>query len=122
MRLQHVSVPFPRDGHGAARAFYGTVLGLGEKQPPATLDPDEVIWFEAGPDQLELHLFVDPEGANRRQHFALVVEDLAAVRTRLERDGYETADAEPIHNRPRFFCRDPFDNRIELTVIAGEYR
>jgi len=122
MRLQHVSIPFPGDGHERARAFYGGVLGLREKQAPAAFGPGQVIWYDTGPDELELHLFVDVEEANPRQHFALVVDDADALRARLEEAGVETADAEPIENRPRFYCRDPFGNRIELTTILGPYR
>jgi hypothetical protein len=36
--------------------------------------------------------------------------------------GIETTDRTPIPNRPRFFCRDPFGNLIELTTIMGDYR
>jgi catechol 2,3-dioxygenase-like lactoylglutathione lyase family enzyme len=122
MRLQHVSIPFPGDGHDQARAFYGGVLGLHEKEPPASLGGGQVIWYEAGPDELELHLFVDDQRAHPRQHFALAVEDAATLRERLQQAGYETADTEPIENRPRFFCRDPFGNRLELTTILGGYR
>jgi catechol 2,3-dioxygenase-like lactoylglutathione lyase family enzyme len=122
MRLQHVSIPFPGDGHEQARAFYGGVLGLREKEPPSSLGRDEVIWYEAGPDELELHLFVDREQAHARQHLALAVDDAGALRARLDDAGYETTDTEPIHNRPRFFCRDPFGNRLELTTILGPYR
>jgi hypothetical protein len=39
----------------------------------------------------------------------------------LARAGYEPRDALPIHNRPRFFCRDPFGNDIEFTTILGSY-
>jgi hypothetical protein len=47
--------------------------------------------------------------------------DLAAHRKRLEDAGVETRDATEIVGRPRFFCRDPFGNLVELTVIE-EYR
>ena len=106
----------------AARSFYCDVLGLREKETPESLGGDGLLWLEAGEGELELHLFADGERAHARQHFALAVDDLDAVRGRLEAAGHETADATPIPNRPRFFCRDPFGNRVELTAIVGDYR
>ena len=37
------------------------------------------------------------------------------LRRRLEDAGIETNDTDEIGGRPRFFCRDPFGNRVELT-------
>jgi hypothetical protein len=49
------------------------------------------------------------------------VADLDGLRARLEEAGVEIDEADPIENRPRFFCHDPFGNRVELTSIAGPY-
>jgi catechol 2,3-dioxygenase-like lactoylglutathione lyase family enzyme len=115
MRLQHVSVPIPPGGREPARAFYGGVLGLEERDVPPKLDPAELIWFRVGGD-LELHLFTSDEPARRDAHFCLLVEeDLDGLRARLDAAGAETADTTEIVGRPRFTCRDPFGNRIELT-------
>ena len=115
LELQHVSVPMPRDGHDAARAFYGGLLGLEERDVPPKLDPAQLIWFRVGGD-LELHLFESDESAPRSQHFCLRVDsDLDELREKLERAGVETQDTDEIVGRPRFFCRDPFGNRVELT-------
>jgi catechol 2,3-dioxygenase-like lactoylglutathione lyase family enzyme len=57
-----------------------------------------------------------------QRHFCLEVDDIEAWRQRLEEAGVETSDQAPIRNRPRFFCRDPFGNLIELTTIQGDYR
>ena len=122
MRLQHVSVPMRAGGEDEARAFYCDVLGLSEKQAPASLGREGFVWLEAGEGELEIHLFADAEPAHARQHFALAVDDLGAVRERLRAAGNEPAEATPIRNRPRFFCHDPFGNRVELTTIAGDYR
>ena len=115
-RLQHVSTPYPRGRQDAVRAFYGDVLGLVEKEVPASLADQELVWFEAGPPDLELHFLPDPvapdPGAQR--HFCLEVDDVEGWRRKLEDAGFETSDDTPIPNRPRFFCRDPFGNRIEL--------
>ncbi|HVV59922.1 MAG TPA: VOC family protein [Gaiellaceae bacterium] len=115
MRLQHVSVAIPPDGRETARAFYGGVLGLEERDVPPKLDPSELIWFRAGGD-LELHLFASDQRPPESAHFCLLVdEDLGALRSRLDAAGVETADTTEIVGRPRFMCRDPFGNRFELT-------
>jgi len=115
VRLQHVSVAIPPDGRQAARAFYGGVLGLDERDVPPKLDPAELIWFRVGGD-LELHLFATDERPPHSAHFCLLVdEDLGALRARLEAAGTPTEDTTEIVGRPRFMCRDPFGNRVELT-------
>jgi catechol 2,3-dioxygenase-like lactoylglutathione lyase family enzyme len=115
LELQHVSIPMPADGHDAARAFYGGLLGLEEREVPPKLDPAQLIWFRVGGD-LELHLFESGEQAPRSQHFCLRVDSgLDELRRTLEDAGVEVRDTDEIVGRPRFFCRDPFGNSIELT-------
>lgn len=123
MRLQHVSVAAPLQAGEEVRAFYGGLLGLREKPAPASFDPDRFLWFEAGPDELEVHvLLVDTPVADRAgAHFCLDVADLGGLRARLEEASVEIDEADPIENRPRFFCHDPFGNRVELTSIVGPY-
>jgi catechol 2,3-dioxygenase-like lactoylglutathione lyase family enzyme len=117
VQLQHVSVPMPRGGHDAARAFYGGLLGLEERDVPPTLDPSELVWFRAGGD-CELHVFETDESPPQSQHFCLRVEHgLDGLRGRLEAAGVEVRDTQEIVGRPRFMCRDPFGNRVELTAF-----
>jgi catechol 2,3-dioxygenase-like lactoylglutathione lyase family enzyme len=123
-RLQHVSTPYPRGRRAEVRAFYGNVLGLVEKPVPDSLVDQELVWFEAGPPDLELHFLPDPVPPDfaAQRHLCLEVDDLDGWRRKLEGAGVETSDDMPIPNRPRFFCRDPFGNLIELTTILGDYR
>ena len=115
LELQHVSVPIPHDGRGAARSFYGELLGLEERDVPPKLDPGQLVWFRVGGD-CELHLFASDEPQPKSQHFCLRLDQgLAELRGRLESAGVEVDDTEEIIGRPRFMCRDPFGNRIELT-------
>ena len=115
-----------------ARAFYGGLLGLEERDVPPKLDPAQLIWFRVGGD-LELHLFESDETPPRSQHFCLRVAPAGSdarpenptasgggggvdeLRRTLEDAGVETHDTAEIVGRPRFFCRDPFGNRVELT-------
>jgi catechol 2,3-dioxygenase-like lactoylglutathione lyase family enzyme len=119
MRLQHVSVAIPPDGAERARAFYGGLLGLDERDVLPTLDPAHFIWFRAGGD-CELHLMLMEEQPPEQPHFCLAVEDgLDELRARLEAGGVETRDGTALAGRPRFTCRDPFGNLIELTRLEG---
>jgi catechol 2,3-dioxygenase-like lactoylglutathione lyase family enzyme len=122
LRLQHVSIVIPRGDAARAQAieFYGGLLGLEERDVPPHLDPAELVWFRVGGD-LELHLMQVGEPAGDARHLCLEVEgeDLDALRSRIEAGGTETSEATPIVGRPRFFCRDPFGNLVELTRIES---
>ncbi len=123
-RLQHASMVIPPGTQDAVRAFYGGLLGLEEKQPPHSLSHRHLVWFAAGEGELELHFMPNPtppDGTDRR-HICLVVDDLEDYRRRLTEAGVTITTAEPIPYRPRFFCRDPLGNLLELTMIQGDYR
>jgi catechol 2,3-dioxygenase-like lactoylglutathione lyase family enzyme len=122
-QLQHVSLLIPPDTQEAVRAFYGHLIGLEEKQPPQSLAQFQLVWFVAGSGEMELHFVpsVDRPGEND-QHICLVVDDLERYRRRLKEAGVLIIEAESIPFRPRFFCRDPFGNLIELTALLGDYR
>ena len=123
-RLQHVSTPFPDGAQDEVRRFYGGVLGLVEQPVPESLSGRGLVWFEAGEGQLELHFLPDVVAPDARamRHFCLEVDDVDAYRRRLAAEGYELSEDTAIPFRPRFFCRDPFGNLIELTTIEGDYR
>ena len=120
VRLQHVAVPRPPASEETARHFYGTLLGLDEIPAPPALSSLAVIWYRLD-DASELHLFVEESAGQDRSghHFCLAVEDVEAVRERLEAAGMTVVGAVPIPGRPRCFVRDPFGNLIELTTIDG---
>jgi catechol 2,3-dioxygenase-like lactoylglutathione lyase family enzyme len=119
LRLQHVSIAVTRDGAERARAFYGGLLGLEERDVLPALDPDGFVWYRAGGD-LELHLMLVDDPPPERAHFCLVVEDnLDALRERLVAAGVPTRDTTPLAGRPRFFCNDPFGNLVELARFEG---
>jgi catechol 2,3-dioxygenase-like lactoylglutathione lyase family enzyme len=121
MKLQHVSTPFPAGRQPDVRRFYGEVLGLTEVEVPRTLDATRLVWYSAG-DGVELHFFSGELAPGSARHFCLDVEHLEETRRRLDEAGYAPYEDTPIPNRPRFFCRDPFDNLIEITSVQGDYR
>ncbi|MBC8171467.1 MAG: glyoxalase [Anaerolineae bacterium] len=121
--LQHVSIPRPVGEENAqlARQFYGGMIGLTEKPVPTTILQHDLIWFKIGEDT-ELHVFVEqdsPTTSNR--HFCLNVGDVEAMRQTFIQNGYQPWSPDEIPGRPRFFCRDPFDNVVEFTQIAEDY-
>jgi catechol 2,3-dioxygenase-like lactoylglutathione lyase family enzyme len=124
LRLQHTSIPMPLDGREKARRFFGEALGMSEVTPPSTLDVDRLVWFKAGDDGHEVHLFVDEEVSRRSsaQHLCLEVDDVREYRERMSQQGVNVEETQPIHNRPRFFVHDPFGNLIEITQITGDYQ
>ena len=123
LRLQHTSIPMPEDGHEAARAFFGDALGMTEIKPPAALDQMKLVWFKAGADGHEVHVFADPEMSRKStgQHLCLQVDDVDAYRARLQEHGVKIEETIAIPTRPRFFVHDPFNNQIEITQIDGQY-
>ena len=119
--LHHVSIPVLPGELEAGREFYSLALGLEEIPPPNEFAPGRVVWFRLG--ERELHLFKEAD-ANRplsERHLALEVDDLDAVRTRFAAHGVAIEEADPIHNRPRLYVRDPFGNKLEITQIIGPY-
>jgi catechol 2,3-dioxygenase-like lactoylglutathione lyase family enzyme len=122
-RLQHTSIPMPPGGDDDARAFYGEVLGMREVPKPEGLAAMTVIWFAANEDGDEVHVFQEKNINHNSagQHLCLEVDDIEGYKTRLRDRGYDVRIPETIHNRPRLFVRDPFDNLLELVEIRGQY-
>jgi hypothetical protein len=123
--LQHVSIPRPPDEESAqlARGFYKDLIGLPEKPVPASIVHLGLIWFKIG-EEAELHVFAEAKEVSTTasgRHFCLQVSDVAGLRQRLVDGGYEPWSPEEIPGRPRFFCRDPFQNVIEFTQITDNY-
>ncbi len=92
-------------------AWYEEVLGL-ERLPKPEGTRAKGAWFRLGPQ--ELHVSTDEHNPPRDAHFALVVDDFAAVVNRLRDAGCHIEQARPIPGRHRFFTRDPAGNSIEF--------
>jgi hypothetical protein len=121
--LQHVSIPRPPGEESAqlARRFYGGLVGLREKPVPSTIAHLDLVWFKIG-EETELHVFAERDSDTKSgRHFCLNVDDVEAMRQALHEGGYQPWFPEEIHGRPRFFCRDPFNNIIEFTQIVEDY-
>jgi GNAT superfamily N-acetyltransferase len=118
-RIDHVQVAAPAGGEGAARAFYGDLLGLHELPKPERLMARGGVWFAVGEQQL--HVGIEESFAPaRKAHPALAVPragDLSALAAKLEAAGRAIA-----WDGPRFYVEDPFGNRVELLAPHAELR
>ena len=111
--IEHVQLAMPPGKESEARDFYEGVLGIPEIQRPPNLAKRGGCWFVRG--ALKIHLGVEKEfRAARKAHPALLVEDLPALKTRIEAAGYRVNTDEPLAGYDRIYVDDPFGNRIEL--------
>jgi catechol 2,3-dioxygenase-like lactoylglutathione lyase family enzyme len=112
-----VQVAAPPGCEDAARAFYGSVLGLVEVEKPEPLRGRGGVWFE------QLHVGVEQDFAPaRKAHPALRVEDLDGVAERLGAAGAPVQWDEALPGVRRFYTADPWGNRIELLSGAAPRR
>jgi catechol 2,3-dioxygenase-like lactoylglutathione lyase family enzyme len=114
LQLDHVQLSAPRGTEDQARLFYGDLLGLTEIPKPDTLAGRGGVWFQVGDRQIHIGVEDGQDNAASRRHIALLVDDLAATRARLEAAGYTTAEDLPLPGYIRFYTRDPFGNRTEF--------
>jgi catechol 2,3-dioxygenase-like lactoylglutathione lyase family enzyme len=115
--LHHVQLAMPAGEEEAARRFYGTVLGLREVPRPDALSPAGGVWFVS--ERLEVHLGVEERFAPAvKAHPAFLVEEVDAIRARIESAGYRVTDTVQLEGFHRIYVRDPFGNRVELIEPA----
>jgi catechol 2,3-dioxygenase-like lactoylglutathione lyase family enzyme len=111
--LDHVQLAMPTGGEGPARRFYGDILGLQEEAKPPHLAARGGCWFASGALRLRLAVEADFRPA-RKAHPGLRVQGLAALRRRLEEQGFASTEDEPLAGYDRCYVDDPFGNRLEL--------
>lgn len=113
--LDHVQVAAPIGSEGAARRFYGELLGLPELEKPEALRDRGGVWFACGSHQLHVGVTQDFSPATKA-HPALRVhpEDLDLIAERLTAAGGTVQWDDAIPDTRRFYTTDPWGNRIEL--------
>ncbi|MEY2432840.1 MAG: hypothetical protein QOC92_2565 [Acidimicrobiaceae bacterium] len=111
-RLHHVNLTVPPGRSTPIAAFYRDVLGFTSISRPE--NERDGAWLQMD-DGTQLHLSEREGGAHPDQHFALMVDDLSAVRVRLGEAGagFQPAD-DVFQTGGRGFTYDPAGNRIEL--------
>ncbi|HEX5363650.1 MAG TPA: VOC family protein [Gallionella sp.] len=104
---------------GRARRFYEGVLGL-HPDPNRPQMSFEGAWYDiAANQQLHLMLLPDPEAGlsrpshgGRDRHVALGVDDIDALRAKLDAAGIVYTPSQS--GRRALFCRDPDGNALEF--------
>lgn len=107
----------------AARAFYEGALGLSPDPNRPQLGFDGV-WYDVAPNQqIHLMLLPNPEAGLQRpmhggrdRHVALVVDDLEALRLKLDEAGVSYTLSRS--GRSALFCRDPDGNALEFVTCT----
>jgi catechol 2,3-dioxygenase-like lactoylglutathione lyase family enzyme len=113
LSIDHVQLAMPSGREAEARKFYAGTLGIPEVPKPPDLAKRGGCWFERG--ALKIHLGVDADfRAAKKAHPALLVDNLAALKSALAAGGYAMKDDEPLEGYDRIYADDPFGNRIEL--------
>jgi catechol 2,3-dioxygenase-like lactoylglutathione lyase family enzyme len=114
--LDHVQLAAPPGCEAEARRFYGGLLGLAEVEKPEALQGRGGAWFVAGTQQL--HIGVEEDFAPaRKAHPALRAAGdaaLDALAEELVTAGVEVRWDDTIPGTRRFYCDDPWGNRLEL--------
>ena len=108
---------------GAARAFYGELLGLEELERPADVGARFAgAWYRIG--ALELHVFEQPDfappAATIGPHLALHTADFDRTVARLRERGcaFAFGPARGADGVARVILRDPTGNVVEITDAA----
>ncbi|HEY1509956.1 MAG TPA: VOC family protein [Solirubrobacteraceae bacterium] len=116
--LDHVQVAAPAGCEPQARRFYGELLGLVELDKPEPLRARGGAWFKLGDQQLHVGV-AEPFSPARKAHPALLVRasEIESLASRLGGAGGQVTWDDSIPGVRRFFCADPWGNRIEF--VAG---
>ncbi len=111
-RTDHANICVAPERLEEARAFYVNVMGFEPIQRPDHVFVTPGYWLTVA--GIEWHIGVEQPVARSFRHTAFEVNDLAAARAHLERNGIQIIDEPAIPNRNRFTFYDPFGNRMEL--------
>ena len=114
--LDHVQVAMPAGEEAKARAFYVDVLGMFELTKPAALATRGGAWFAGGDGaSVQIHCGVEAEfRPAKKAHPAVLIIGIDQLAERLEKAGHPVKWDDDLEGLRRFFCEDPFGNRLEF--------
>ncbi|HBB98829.1 MAG TPA: bleomycin resistance protein [Blastocatellia bacterium] len=111
--LHHVNITVPAEQEGAAKNFYGAVLGLKQVPKPAAARQSGA-WYQIGENQLHLSVDEEPRSISSR-HICFTVDDLPETEKKFRDAEVEIIpDPRPIPGTRRFYVRDPGGNQLEI--------
>jgi catechol 2,3-dioxygenase-like lactoylglutathione lyase family enzyme len=111
--IDHIQLAAPKGSEDEARRFFGDILGLPEVPKPANLAKKGGCWFQLGHQQIHVGVQDDFLPA-KKAHPAFHVQNIQALRDHLTAQGIATRDEDPLEGAVRFYCDDPFGNRLEF--------
>jgi catechol 2,3-dioxygenase-like lactoylglutathione lyase family enzyme len=115
IRLDHIQIAAPAGCEAEARRFFGDLIGLPEVEKPEPLRRRGGVWFAVGDHQLHIGVQTDFVPA-RKAHpaFSLSSADLDLLAKRLTRAGFDLTWDTALPDQRRFYCQDPWGNRLEF--------
>jgi len=113
LTLDHIQLAIPWNGETSAREFWSDTIGLHEIEKPPALRARGGCWFAIGTQQLHLGIET-PFAPALKAHLGILTPDLNALATKFGTVTWDSA----LPNRRRFFCTDPFGNRLEFIELS----
>jgi catechol 2,3-dioxygenase-like lactoylglutathione lyase family enzyme len=111
--IDHIQLAMPAGQEAAAEEFYAGVLGFTPREKPEHLRGRGGCWFRS--EDVDLHLGVDNKFTPAtKAHPAFLTDDLAAAEASLRDAGVEVVLDTQLDGFNRFYCSDPFGNRLEF--------
>ncbi len=115
-RIDHIQIAAPEGCEGAAREFYGSILGMKEIEKPPILRARGGCWFECGSQQVHIGVERSFQPA-KKAHPAFAVHDLDELRKTLMDRGLPLVEDDSLPGTGRFYAEDPWGNRLEFVEI-----
>lgn len=113
LSIDHIQLAMPAGEEAAAEQFYAGVLGFTPRAKPDYLQGRGGCWFRS--NDVDLHLGVDARFTPAtKAHPAFLTDDLAALEASLKAAGVEIVLDTQLPGFERFYCSDPFGNRLEF--------
>jgi hypothetical protein len=119
LSIDHIQIAAPVGSEGAARRFYGGILGLDEIEKPEQLRRCGGCWFRCGIHQVHIGVETDFRPA-RKAHPAFALVNLEGLRTSLLAGGFAVTDDDNFSRTRRFYTNDPWGNRLEFIEQQAE--
>ena len=117
-RIDHIQIAAPPGCEGAARDFYGSLLGMKEIEKPPVLLARGGCWFECGTQQLHVGVERDFRPA-KKAHPAFAVLRIDELREALRERGIAVIDDDNLPGARRFYAEDPWGNRLEFVEVPA---